>query len=122
MALYIAESYEWQVLHDGRMSDGAVGVGHGSEKIYLHVIEISAADLARLGPREDEHGNKQHDRLALPMNDEWWLAVDGDKAWPKTTRPKVVSHCKLDGGMPKAVPLSEEEAAVLVELGVTLPK
>jgi hypothetical protein len=121
MALYVAESYDFTVFHDGRYSEGVVGKGGGSEKIYLHVLDVSEGDVARLGPREDEHGNKQHDRRALPNNEEWWIAVEGDKTWPKTVRPAVVSHCALDDGKPVPQPLSEPELAALRKVGASLP-
>jgi hypothetical protein len=122
MALYLAESYEWQVLHDGRMSQGVVGEGGSSERIYLHVIEVSDADAARLGPRVDENGNRESDRLALPRNEEWWIAVEGDKVWPKTVRPKLTSRCAIDAsGAPKPQPLSEAERDVLRKLKAPLP-
>lgn len=122
MALYIAESYEWQVIHGGRTSQGVVGDGGGSEKIYLHVIEVSDAEVAQLGPRVDEHGNKESDRLALPRNEEWWIAVEGDKAWPKTVRPKLASRCALDAaGVPRPAPLGEADLATLRKLKADLP-
>ncbi len=121
MALYVTESFDYSVFHNGSYTDGVLGKGGGKEKIYLHVLEISEADTARLKPREDEHGNKQHDRLALPMNDEWWIAVEGDKVWPKTLRPKVVSHCVLQDGKPRALPLSDDELATLRKVGASLP-
>lgn len=121
MALYVAESYDYQVFHAGKYSDGVVGSGGGSEKIYLHVLEVSDADIARLVPREDDHGNKQSDRRALPNNDEWWIAVDGDKVWPKTLRPKVVSHCLLKDDRPQPAPLTDDELAALRKVGVSLP-
>ena len=87
----------------------------------MHVLEVSDADIARLRPREDEHGNKEHDRLALPSNEEWWIAVAGEKVWPKTFRPKVVSHCVVEGGRTKPQPVSEEELAALRKVGASLP-
>lgn len=121
MALYVVESYDYSVFHAGRYSDGVVGKGGGSEKIYLHVLDISDADIGKLVAREDEHGNKQSDRRALPMNEEWWIAVEGDKAWPKTVRPKVVSRCVLDDDVPRPAPLGEEELAALRKVGASLP-
>ena len=121
VASYIVESYDYQVLHDGRTTDGVVGEGPGAEKIYLHVIAISDADIATLSPREDEHGNRQHDRLALPRNEEWWIAVDGERRWPRIPRPRIVSRCSLDGGVPKPAPVTEEEAVALRKQGVELP-
>ncbi|MBW2527635.1 MAG: hypothetical protein JRI23_25865 [Deltaproteobacteria bacterium] len=120
MATYVVESYDYQVLHGGRMTDGAVGTGGSSEKIYLHLLELSDAEIAQLEPREDEHGNKQHDRLALPRNEEWWIAVEGEKVWPKTIRPKVVSRCDLATGAPVPKPVTDEEREALKKAGVEL--
>jgi len=127
MAWYIAESYDYLVDQAGRRSEGVVGAPiasgrGGSEKIYLHAIELNAADIARLSAREDEHGNKQHDRLALPMNEEWWIAVEGELKWPKLGGHKVVSTCFVgDNGVPKPSPLSPQDAARLVKAGVKVP-
>jgi hypothetical protein len=121
VANYVVESYDFQVLHAGRMTDGALGEGPGAEKIYLHVIAISDGDIGMLEPRMDESGNQQHDRLALPRNEEWWVAVDGERAWPKIPRPRVVSHCQLEGGIPKPAALVDDEVAALRKLGVALP-
>ena len=121
MSVYVVESYDYSILHAGSYSDGVVGQGGGSEKIYLHAIAIDDGDIAKLKARVDENGNKEHDRLALPRSEEWWLAVDGDKAWPKTTRPKVVSRCTLDdAGVPRPRPLDDDELAALRKLGVSL--
>jgi len=103
------------------MSDGLLGSGGSSEKIYLHLIELSDADIAQLRPREDEHGNKEHDRLAEPRNEEWWIAIAGDKSWPKTMRPKVVSRCPLVDGVPKPAPITDDERRALQQAGATLP-
>jgi len=122
MAKYLVESYDWQILHGGHMSDGALGQGGGSEKIYLHVVEISDGESKQLVPRVDDNGNRQSDRLALPRNEEWWIAVDGDKVWPKTYNPKLTSGCEMGtDGIPRARPLSDEALATLAKLGVKLP-
>jgi len=120
-AHYVVESYDYQVMHGASTSDGVVGQGGSSEKIYLHVIAIDAAELAQLGPRIDESGNKQHDRLALPRNEEWWIAVEGDKVWPKTVRPQVTSHCQLgDDGIPRPRPVDDDERTALRKVGVAI--
>ena len=120
--LYLVESFEWRVLHDGAMSEGVAGQGGGSEAIYLHVIAVEAAEIARLVPREDEFGNRQHERLALPRNEEWWIAIEGAKVWPKTYRPKLVSRCAIDErGLPCPVALNLAGQEALTALGVKLP-
>ncbi len=89
MAYYLVESYHHVVDHKtatrgalGEHVSRGSGAAKSSEKIYLHVIEIADAEIAKLGPRVDEDGNKQHDRLALPRNEDWWVAVEGEHAWP----------------------------------------
>jgi hypothetical protein len=122
MALYVAESYDYEVHHRGQVSAGALGVGGGSEKIYLHVLEVTDDEVKQLAGRVDEDGNRQSDRLALPRNEEWWIAVSGKKAWPKIPLPKIVSRCRLEVNIPIPVPLPEQEAEALRKLGVRLPK
>ena len=65
MAKYVVESFDWQIFHNGVTSDGVVGQGGSREKIYLHVIELSETESKRLVPRQDEHGNRESDRLTL---------------------------------------------------------
>ncbi len=118
MAKYLVESHDWQLFHGGATTDGALGQGGGSEKIYLHLIEVSDDDIARLVPRVDENDNRDHSRLALPNNDEWWVPVDGKKAYPKTFNPKVISRCLTGGdGIPKAQPVGGADLALLKKAG-----
>ena len=122
MAKYLVQSSEWELWHAGVTTQGPLGDGPGSEKIYLHVIEVSDADIAKLAARVDEHGNREHDRLALPGNEEWWIPVDGKKAYPKTFNPKIVS-CAVTGsdGIPRAKALGEEELMALKKAGANIP-
>ncbi len=121
MARYLVESYDYLVDHAAGRSEGVVGVGGGSEKIYLHVITIDEAEVAKLGPRLDEHGNKEHERLALARNEEWWIAIEGDKAWPRAHQPKLVSRCEMSqDGAAVPTPLGDAELATLRKLGVKL--
>jgi hypothetical protein len=114
MPLYVVESSFHHIAEPGvKTATGAVGQGGGSEKIYLHVMELDARTVASLAPRVDEHGNKQHDRLARPGDEDWWIAVEGEKVWPGTVRPKVVSRCLLEGGKPVPRPVGDEELAEL---------
>src|SRR3954468_22839232 len=103
MAFYIVESYEFSVDHGGRDSKGAIGEYKGSEKIYLHVLPVTDAELGKLKPRVDDNGNVEHARLALPGNDVWWIAVDGEVFWPKLVRPRLRSTCDLASGKPVPV-------------------
>jgi hypothetical protein len=121
MAAYIVESTFYELVHGAQISKGVVGEGPGSQKLYLHVLALEDAELKKLKARVDENGNKEHDRLALPDNDEWWIATEGTKAWPKTVRPKLVSRVAFEGGVPKPQPLSDEDRATLSKLGVKLP-
>lgn len=119
MGWYVVESYQYAIEHGGRDSEGAIGEPKGSEKIYLHVLSLTDREIAQLKPRLDEHGNKQHDRLALPRNEEWWIAVEGEISWPKIHRQKILSRCvqREDGGWQPAA-LSEEDLGRLRQVGV----
>lgn len=122
MALYVVESTFHEIEHAGQKPKGVVGQGPGSEKLYLFVIAIDDAALAKLGPRVDEDGNKQHDRRALPGNEEWWIAVEGEKVWPGTVRPRVTSRCTFaPDGAPVPHPLDEAEHAAIEKTGAKLP-
>ncbi len=121
MGAYIVESTFFEVVHGAHSSKGVVGEGPPSEKLYLHVLALADAELAKLKPRVDGAGNRQHDRLALPGNDEWWIATEGTKVWPKTVRPKLVSRCAFEAGTPKPVALGDEDLATLRKLGAKLP-
>jgi hypothetical protein len=118
MAFYLAESNSYTVEHGGRSSAGVVGEHKGREKIYLHVLPLEDAEIARLSPRVDEDGNKQHDRLALPRNEEWWIAVDGEAPWPGVLRPRITSRCTDIATKPKPVPLSVEDLERLRKAGL----
>lgn len=118
MNLHVCESYEFSVDHGGRESQGVVGENKGSEKIYLHVLPLSDAEVAKLAVRVDENGNKQHDRLALPGRDDFWVAVEGEVAWPKIYRPRITSRCENVGTKPRPVPLSAEDLDRLRKAGV----
>jgi hypothetical protein len=122
MAKYLVESYDWELWHAGVTSQGALGEGPGSEKIYLHVIEVGDDEIRRLAPRVDEHGNREHDRLALPSNEEWWIPVDGKKAYPKTFNPKIISRALTGSdGVARAQPLDEEALGALKKAGAKIP-
>lgn len=122
MPRFVVESTFHEIEHAGKKMLGVLGQGPGSEKIYLFVIAIDERDLGKLGPRVDEDGNRQHDRLALPGNEEWWIAVEGEKVWPGTIRPRVTSRCTLDdAGVPAPHALDDVESATLEKLGVKMP-
>ena len=122
MPKYVVESYEWQVLHDGVMSDGVVGQGGAPESIYLHVLELPEETMQKLVPRVDVHGNRESDRLALPRNEEWWIPIEGRKSWPKTVNPKVTAGCRMgEDGIPRAQPLTDAQIAKLKKAGAKLP-
>jgi hypothetical protein len=118
MTFYVVESHSYSVDHGGRSSAGVVGEYKGQEKLYLHVLPITDAEIAQLAPRIDEDGNKQHDRLALPRNEEWWVAVEGEATWPGVLRPKITSRCADVGTKPKPAPLSSEDLDRLRKAGV----
>ena len=118
MTYYLVESYFHRVEHGGRSSAGVLGEHKGREKIYLHVLPIADGELGALAPRVDEDGNKQHDRLALPRNEDWWVAVAGDVSWPRVVRPKMVSHCTDVALRPRPAPLSSDDLQSLRKSGV----
>lgn len=119
MARYVVESTFFEVHHGAQRSKGVVGVGGGKEKIYLHVLELSDAEVAKLGPRVNEDGNRESDRRALPGNEEWWIAFDGERSWPGIVRPKVRSRCDLDAsGAPTPHALDADEFDALAKIGV----
>lgn len=119
MSWFLVESYDYSIDHGGRDSAGVVAEAKGSERIYLHVIALSDAEIKNLGPRVDEHGNKQHDRLTLPRNDAWWIAIEGEASWPKLYRPRLTSRCAEQAGRYTPVPLSEEDLQRLRQAGVS---
>ncbi len=121
MAKYLVESYDWQIIYGAEQSDGALGQGGSREKIYLHVLEIDDDTIKRLVPRVDEDGNRQSDRLSRPNDDEWWIAVQGDKAYPKTVNPKIFSRCAMgEDGIPRPQPLSDAALAALRKAGARI--
>ncbi len=121
MSLYLVESYDYEVLHGSQQSTGVVGEHRGKEKLYLHILSLSDAESRERKPREDDNGNKQHDRLALPFHEEWWIAVEGEAAWPKIYRPKLTSHCQDTGVKPKPAPLGDDDLERLKKAGAKLP-
>lgn len=118
MTFYVCESYEPFVDHGGRESQGALGENKGSEKIYLHVLPLSDAEIKKLAVRVDENGNRQSDRLALPGRDDFWIAVEGEVAWPKIYRPRITSRCEDIATKPRPAPLSAEDLDRLRKAGV----
>lgn len=119
MSYYVAESTMYSVEHGGRDSKGVVADYKGREKIYLHVLPLTDAEIQKLKPRVDENGNTEHARLALPGVEEWWIAVEGEAAWPNIYRPRVVSRCENVGQKPRPAALSDEDLARLRKAGVT---
>lgn len=91
------------------------------EKIYLHVLPLSEREVASLRPRVDDDGNKQHGRLAPPDETAFWVAVEGEIAWPRVLAPRVVSKCELDAkGVPRPVPLDAATLDRLRKAGLQL--
>lgn len=122
MAYFVCESYDHAVDHGGRSSQGVLGEPLSpllEEKVYLHVLPLTDAELKRLAPRRDEDGNRQHGRLALPGDEVFWIAVEGEFAYPKVFRPRIVSRCADGPTGPVPVPLSDDERARLAGAGVS---
>jgi hypothetical protein len=118
MGWYLVESGDYTIEHGGRESAGVVAESKASETIYLHVITLTDAEIDKLGAPTDEHGNKRHDRLALPRNEAWWVAIEGEAFWPKLYRPRIASRCAEQGGRYRPVPLPEEDLKRLRQAGV----
>jgi hypothetical protein len=119
MLFYVAESHSYAVDHGGRESKGVLSEHKGKEKIYLHVLPITEPEIAKLAPRVDEHGNTDHSRLALPDVEEWWIAVEGEAAFPKLYRPRITSRCEDIDTKPKPAALSAEDLERLRKSGIT---
>jgi hypothetical protein len=113
MPHYVVESHDFTVVHGSQTSQGVVGEYKGKEKIYLHVLSLPDVEIKALKPRVDDDGNVEHARLALPRNQEWWIAVEGEVAWPRIVRPRIVSRCEVVGNVPTPLPLTPEELARL---------
>lgn len=116
--LYVVESYQYAVTHNGRASRGVIGAHSGSEKIYLHVVPLSEADLKSLATRVDADGNRQSDRFAPPRVDEFWVTLDGEVLWPKLGRVKVRSSAQVMGNRVVPTPLTAAELDALRKAGV----
>ncbi len=118
MSFYVVESYDFAVEHGGRKSQGVGPCAAGSEKLYLHALPLDDDEVRRLGARVDDDGNKDHARLCLPRTPEWWIALEGEVAWPGIFRPKITSRCEAVDGPPRPVALSPEDIARLKKAGV----
>lgn len=119
MPLYVVESF-FHALEEPfvRSKGNVLGVGPGKEKIHLFVAELDGATIAKLAKRVDEDGNTQSDRLALPRNEDWWIALEGERSWPGIPRPKITSRCTYDAsGAPAPRPLDDDELAALRKVG-----
>lgn len=121
---FLVESYLSGIDHNGRSSVGVLGEPLDrsiKEKIYLHVLPLNAGELASLGPRVDDDGNKQHGRLAPRDEIAFWIAVEGEFAWPRVLAPRVVSKCALDAkGVPRPVALDAATLERLRKAGLQL--
>ena len=79
---YLVESSYFTVSHGGRESEGVLGDTKGKDKIYLHVLPLTDAEVKALKARPDASGNADHTRFALRGRDDWWIAVEGQASWP----------------------------------------
>jgi len=110
---YLAESNRFRVSHGARESEGVLASTKGTESVYLHVLPLTDAEAKALRPRQDEHGNKDHDRWALRGVDEWWIAVEGQASWPHVHRPRITSRFKETDTGPVPAPLTDAELELL---------
>ena len=56
--------------------------------------------------------------LALPDRDDFWVAVEGEVAWPKIYRPRITSRCEQVGSKPQPVAAGDEDLERLRKAGV----
>lgn len=132
MALYLVESYAHEIEHHGRTIRGVVGkpaptCDRRSEKLYLHVVDLGPAEVAKMAVRIDDDGNKEHDRWSLPKSHfagivEWWVAVEGGHGWPSYPGRPLCSTCTFGvDHVPRPKELGEDELTRLRGLGADLP-
>jgi len=132
MALYLVESYSHEIEHHGRTIRGVVGkplpsCDRRSEKLYLHVVDLGPAEVAKMAVRIDDDGNKEHDRWSLPKSHfagivEWWVAVEGGHGWPSYPGRPLCSTCTFGADhVPRPKELGEDELTRLRGLGADLP-
>jgi hypothetical protein len=111
---YLVESASPSVSHGGRESEG-VPMRSGKEKIYLHVLPLTDSEVGKLRARLDEHGNADHSRFGVRGQDDWWIAAEGEAAWPGITRPRLTS--RLSEAL-TALPLTPQELDLLRGAGL----
>lgn len=132
MDKYLVESHHHEVEHRGRTSRGARAQAlpqcdRRREVIYLHVLELAPAEVAKMRARIDDDGNKEHDRWALPKDhfvgvNEWWVAVEGGHAWPHYPGKPLCSTCDFGAdGVPRPRVLDAATLTRLSGLGADLP-
>jgi hypothetical protein len=117
-SFYLVESSYFTVSHGVRESQGMLGDTKAAERIYLHVLPLTGAEVKSLRPRPDEHGNLDHTRFALRGRDDWWIAVEGEASWPKLFRPRMTSRFKETDMGPVAAPLTDAELDLLRSAGL----
>ncbi len=115
---FLVESSYFRVHHGGRDSQGLACTAKNGQTIYLHVIPVAEAELAKLRAKKDDAGNADHTRFALPGRDDWWIAVEGELAWPGIHRPRITSHFVETDRGPAPSPLTEAELDLLRRSGV----
>jgi hypothetical protein len=115
---FLVESSLFRVSHGPRESEGVLGDTKGSERIYLHVLPLTDAEVKALKPRADEHGNRDHGRFTLKGHDEWWIAVEGEASWPHVFRPRLTSRFKDTEMGTLPAPLTETELGLLRNAGL----
>jgi hypothetical protein len=117
-AYYLVESSYFTVSHGGRDSQGVAAATKGSQTTYLHVLPLTPVEVQRLRAKKDDAGNADHTRFAIPGRDDWWIAVDGEAAWPGIPRPRITSRFQDGDAGPMPAPLSEAELDVLRKAGL----
>jgi hypothetical protein len=76
----------------------------------MHLIQLSAEDIARLSTRVEDGFPRQ--QLAFYGEDRWYISKNGKCRWPGTS---LHSKCKKDAtGKWQPVPIDDETASRLM--------
>ena len=115
---YLVESSNYNVSQGGRDSQGVACTTKSGKTIYLHVLPLTEAEVKKLRAKKDDAGNADHTRFALPGRDDFWIAVEGEVAWPGIPRPRLTSHFEETDLGPVPVALTAAELELLRKAGL----
>jgi hypothetical protein len=117
-AYFLVESSYFNVSQADRQSQGVACQTKSGQTIYLHVLPLTDAELKKLRAKKDDAGNADHTRFALPGRDDFWIAVEGEVAWPGIPRPRLTSHFQETDLGPMPVALTTAELELLRKAGL----